>query len=101
MCKPQLMGEEVPSKSRLLVEADVAKVHEGDVMAKHVDNESDEKVPVEEGAELTKMLDQLEVTLASEEDKENEEEFSMANQGCFAHGGEGGIAKSAAVRFSF
>jgi hypothetical protein len=60
-------------------EADVAKVHEGDVVAKNIDNEHDDQVPVAEGAELTK----IEVTLAREE---AENEFMMANQGCFAHG---------------
>ena len=61
---------------------DVAKVDEGDVIAKHFDNGSADQV--EEGAEVTKMLDQLEVPLARDE---NEEEFLMANQGYFAHGG--------------
>ena len=77
-----LMGEEVPSKSRLLREwmNDLAKVDEGDFMAKHVDNASADQVPVEEGAEVTKMFDQREVPLAREE---NEEEFLMANQECY------------------
>ena len=35
------------------------KVHEGEVMAKNVDNESVDLVPVEEGAKLTKILDKL------------------------------------------
>ena len=41
--------------------------NEGDDVAKHYDNGSDDQVPVEEGAEVTKMLDQLEVPLAKEE----------------------------------
>ena len=66
--------------------------NEGDVMAKHIGNESDDQVLVEEGGrELTKMLDKLEVTLAREE---AEEEVLMAKEKYLAHGGEGGIAKS-------
>ena len=63
---------------------------EGDVMANHIDNEHDDQVPVEEGVELTKMLDQLEVTQAREDVKE----CLMAKEEYFAHGGEEGIAKS-------
>ena len=57
----------------------MAKVDEGDVIAKHFDNGSADQV--EEGAEVTKMLDQLEVPLAR---VENEEEFPLAQMGVLA-----------------
>ena len=59
-------------------------------MAKNVDNESDDLVPVEEGSKLTKMLDKLGVT----QTREDEKEFLMAKEDHFAHGGEEGLAKS-------
>jgi hypothetical protein len=67
----QVPGDDGESAVEVPVGADMARyekgdddVHipvndEGDVMAKHIDNEHDDQVPVEEGAELTKMLDQM------------------------------------------
>ena len=63
-------------------------------MAKNVDNESDDLVPVEEGSKLTKMLDKLGVT----QTREDEKEFLMAKEDHFAHGGEEGLAKSTRLR---
>ena len=63
-------------------------------MAKNVENESDDLVPVEEGSKLTKMLDKLGVT----QTREDEKEFLMAKEDHFAHGGEEGLAKSTRLR---